>query len=342
MAVVLNPIARTKLSSYIADIARANNVEDAKYTFAVQPVPEQKIIAAYQESADFLKQINVFPVDNAKGEKIGLQIGSSVAGTTDTRVKARTPVAVGTLDLLDEYDCTQTNYDVAYYWSLLNAWKHHPDFKAKLQAMVIKAIALDKLCIGFNGLYRAPTSDRIANPLLQDVKKGWLQKIRDTAPEQHYEGIDDGTGNLVIKVGAGNEFKTVDGLVEFAVEEYIAEQHRESGLIAICGRGILSDKYLPLLNTIQDPTEQLAARTIYANKQLGTLQALHVPKFPAKTILITTPDNLSIYMQSGTLNRSIVEQPEWDRAVDYQSVNEDFVVEDYSKCVLLENIEVEA
>lgn len=177
MAVVLSPVARTKLSSYIADIARANNVEDARHTFAVQPVPEQKIIAAYQESADFLKMINVFPVDNAKGEKIGLQVGTTVAGTTDTRVKARTPVPVGNLDLLDEYDCTQTNYDVAYYWSLLNAWKHHPDFKSKLQAMVIKAIALDKLCIGFNGLFRAPTSDRVANPMLQDVKKGWLQKF---------------------------------------------------------------------------------------------------------------------------------------------------------------------
>jgi hypothetical protein len=94
---------------------------------------------------------------------------------------------------------------------------------------------------------------------------------------------------LVTAIGATHEFKTVDGLVEFAVEEYIAEQHRESGLIAICGRGILSDKYLPLLNTIQDPTEQLAARTIYANKQLGTLPAMHVPSFPAKTILITTP-----------------------------------------------------
>ena len=52
MAVVLSPVARTKLSSYIADIARANNVEDARHTFAVQPVPEQKIIAAYQEAAD--------------------------------------------------------------------------------------------------------------------------------------------------------------------------------------------------------------------------------------------------------------------------------------------------
>lgn len=340
MAVVLSPVARTKLTSYIADIARANNVEDARHTFAVQPVPEQKIIAAYQEAADFLKQINVFPVDNAKGEKIGLQIGTRIAGTTDTRVKPRNPVPVGNLDLLDEYDCTQTNYDVAYYWSLLNAWKHHPNFKSMLQSMVIVAIALDKLCIGFNGLYRAATSDRVANPMLEDVKKGWLQKIRDNAPEQHYEGIDDGTGKMVTKIGAGQEFKTVDGLVEFAVEEYIAEQHRESGLIAICGRGILSDKYLPLLNTIQDPTEQLAARTIYANKQLGTLPAMHVPSFPAKTILITTPKNLSIYLQSGTLNRSIVEQPEWDRAVDFQSVNEDFVVEDYTKCVLIENIEV--
>lgn len=342
MAVVLSPIARTKLSAYMADIARANQVEDVKHSFAVQPVPEQKIIAAYQESADFLKQINVFPVDNATGQKIGLLIGTTIAGTTDTRVKARAPTAVGALDLLDEYNCTQTNYDVAYYWSLLNAWKHHPEFKAKLQAMVINAVALDKLCIGWNGVYRAPTSDRVANPLLQDVKKGWLQKIRDIAPEQHYEGIDDGTGKLVTKIGAGNEFKTLDGLVEYAVEEYIAVQHRESGLVAICGRGVLSDKYLPLLNTIQDPTEQLAARTIYANKQLGTLPALHVPNFPAKTILITHPKNLSIYLQSGTLVRSIAEQPEWDRAVDFQSVNEDFVVEDYSKCVLIENIEVQA
>jgi hypothetical protein len=177
MAVVLSPVARTKLSSYIADIARANNVEDARHTFAVQPVPEQKIIAAYQEVSGLLKQINVFPVDNAKGEKIGLQIGTRIAGTTDTRVKPRNPVPVGNLDLLDEYDCTQTNYDVAYYWSLLNAWKHHPNFKSMLQSMVIVAIALDKLCIGFNGLYRAASSDRVANPMLQDVKKGWLQKF---------------------------------------------------------------------------------------------------------------------------------------------------------------------
>ncbi|EOR07203.1 phage major capsid protein, P2 family [Acinetobacter tandoii] len=342
MSVVLQPQARQLFSSYKADVARANGVESARETFAVLPAPTQKIIQAYQENADFLKLINIWPVDNAKGEKISLSIGTTIAGNTNTNQNPRQPTPVGTLDLLDEYDCTQTNYDVAMKWVLLNAWRHFPDFKKKLQEMVIRAVALDKLCIGFNGIYRAANSDRVANPLLQDVKKGWLQKIREIAPEQYYKGEDVGGGVFKTQVGAGHEFKTLDGLIEFGIEEYIAEQHRDSGLIAICGRGILSDKYLPLLNNVQDPTEQLAARTIYANKQLGTLPAMHVPKFPAKTILITTPDNLSIYIQNGTFNRSIVDQPEWDRAVDFQSINEDFVVEDYTKCLLIENIEVDA
>lgn len=341
MSVVLQPAARQLFNSYKADIARANGVESAKETFAVLPAPTQKIIQAYQQQADFLKLINIWPVDNGKGEKISLSIGTSIAGNTNTNVQPRQPTAVGNLDLVDEYDCTQTNYDVAMKWLLLNAWRHFPDFKKKLQEMVIRAIALDKLCIGFNGLFRAPTSDRAANPLLQDVKKGWLQKIREKAPEQHYKGEDVGGGVFKTLIGAAHEFKTVDALVEFGIEEYIAEQHRESGLVAICGRGILSDKYLPLLNVIQDPTEQIAARIIYANKQLGTLPAMYVPKFPAKTILITTPDNLSIYIQNGTFNRSIVDQPEWDRAVDFQSINEDYVVEDYTKCLLIENIELD-
>lgn len=344
MSVVLQPAARQLFNSYKADVAEANGVQSARETFAVLPVPTQKIIQAYQQQADFLKLINIWPVDNAKGEKIALSIGTTIAGNTNTNLNPRQPTPVGALELVDEYDCTQTNYDVAMKWLLLNAWRHFPDFKKKLQEMVIRAVALDKLCIGWNGVYRAATSDRVANPLLQDVKKGWLQKIRENAPEQHYEGVDVTVGGVTSKktlIGSAHEFKTLDGLIEFGIEEYIAEQHRDSGLIAICGRGILSDKYLPLLNSIQDPTEQLAARTIYANKQLGTLKAMHVPKFPAKTILITTPDNLSIYIQNGTFNRSIVDQPEWDRAVDFQSINEDYVVEDYTKCLLIENIELD-
>ncbi|MFV5516728.1 phage major capsid protein, P2 family [Acinetobacter gerneri] len=344
MSVVLHHETRKKFNSYKADIARANNVENVNETFAVAPAPTQKIISAYQEAADFLKKINFYQVDNASGQKIGLQVGTSVASTTDTRTQPRKPTAVGSLDLLDEYLCTQTNYDVAYYWNLINTWRHFPEFKQKLQQLVTKTIALDKLCIGWNGVYRAPSSDRIANPMLEDVKKGWLQKIRENAPEQCFPGSNFfGDGKFYNMVGQTTDrFKNLDAFVESAIDTFIPRQHRSSGLVAIVGSGLMSSKYLPILNTYHtyQPTEMIAAKTLYATKELGSLQAMYVPKFPERTILITTPDNLSIYMQNGTLVRSIQVQPEWDRDVDFQSVNEDFVVEDYSKCALLENIHV--
>ncbi|MEG1855610.1 MAG: P2 family phage major capsid protein, partial [Acinetobacter sp.] len=124
MSVVLQPAARQLFNSYKADIARANGVESARETFAVLPAPTQKIIQAYQQNADFLKLINVWPVDNAKGEKISLNLGTTIAGNTNTNQNPRQPTAVGSLDLVDEYDCTQTNYDVAMKWLLLNAWRH--------------------------------------------------------------------------------------------------------------------------------------------------------------------------------------------------------------------------
>lgn len=342
MSVVLHPHARQVFNQYKSDIARLNGVESTSENFAVVPAIEQKIITAYQESDEFLKKINIFSVDAQSGEKIALSVGTTIASTTDTRLQKRRPTAVGALEALDQYFCSQTNYDVAYRWILLNAWRHHPNFKTKLAAMVTKAIALDKITIGFNGVFRSPTSDRQAYPLLQDVKRGWLQRIREVAPEQVYSGTTpDGNGGFKIVVGAAGEFKTLDGLVENAIETFIADQYKGGkDLVALVGRGVIADKYLPLLDNVQDPTEQIAARTIYANKVLGTLPTVTPPNFPANTILITSLDNLSIYIQSGTLVRHIAVEPQWDRDVDFQSVNEDFVVEDFDKCVLLENIEV--
>ncbi|WAU72941.1 MULTISPECIES: phage major capsid protein, P2 family [unclassified Acinetobacter] len=342
--VVLNALTKAIFTQYQNDIAGLNGVPNVRENFTVIPAVEQRIIAAYQESDDFLRQINIYPVDNQAGEKIGMGVGTTIASTTDTRTGPRRPISVGETKHLDSYLCTQTNYDVAYKWSLLNAWRHRPEFKKNLAVMVTNAIALDKITIGFNGIYRAANSDREAFPLLQDVKRGWLQRIREVAPEQVYSGITpDGNGGHKITVGPNGEYKTLDGLVETAIQTFIAPQYRRrKDLVAITGSGVIAEKYLPLLDRTQDPTEQIAARTIYANQILGTLQPVLPPQFPENTIFITTLKNLSIYLQSGTLVRSIVVEPAWDRDVDYQSINEDYVVEDYDLCVLLENIEVQA
>ena len=341
MTIVLSAAARQGFSQYAQNIARANEVGSAFERFNVQPAPQQRIIQAYQDSADFLQKINIYPVDNAKGEKLGVGIGTTLASTTDTRQQPRTPTLVVSVDMIDMYDCQQVNYDVAIRWALLNAWAHMPDFKVKLASMVVRAVALDKIRAGWHGRFRAATSSRIQYPNLEDTGRGWLQRIREVAPEQLYSGELVGGVKKTIVSASGPQFKTLDGLVETAVEEIIHEQFRDDDLIVLCGRGILSDKYLPLLNTIQNPTEQISARMIYANKQLGTLPAVYVPFFPAKTILITTFSNLSIYFQNGTFTRQLKEEPEWDRTTDFQSICQDYVVEEYGCTALIENIEVE-
>lgn len=337
MGVALNTQARHQFRQYQQNIATANAVDSTTERFNVQPVPQQKIITAYQQSAEFLQMINIIPVDDAHGQKLGLTV-RSVASNTNTLIQPRRPTAMGAINELDQYLCTQTNYDVAYLYALLNAWSHKPNFQVMLAQMVVKAIALDKIKIGFNGLERRATTDKVAFPLLQDVNIGWFEKIRIWADERVYQG-EDVAGVMKTRVGAGQTFKTIDALVETGINEFIAEQHRESPLVAICGRGILNDKYLPMMNQVLDPTEQLAVRNIYANKQLGTLPALHVPYVPAGSILITSTDNLSIYIQNGSIRRHIKDEPEWDRLSDYQCANEAFVVEDYEKCCLIENVE---
>lgn len=65
---------------------------------------------------------------------------------------------------------------------------------------------------------------------------------------------------------------------------------------------------------------------------------MRVPYFPADQLLITTLKNLSIYNQEGTTRRRLVDEPEYDRIANYESVNLDYVVEDYELAVHVKNI----
>ncbi len=67
---------------------------------------------------------------------------------------------------------------------------------------------------------------------------------------------------------------------------------------------------------------------------------MRVPYFPADAMFITRTDNLSIYFQEGTHRRLIDEVPKRDRIENYESINEDYVIEDYAAGCLVENIEV--
>lgn len=323
---------RFAFNAYLQQLARLNGVavEELSSKFTVEPSVQQTLEDQIQQSAAFLTLINVTPVTEQSGQLLGLGVGSTIAGTTDTTAKEREPVDP-TLMVDVEYKCEQTNFDTVLTYAKLDLWAKFQDFQVRIRDAIVKRQALDRIMIGFNGVKRAKTSNRSENPLLQDVNKGWLQKIREDAPD-HVMGSTTTGGETTpgaVKVGKGGEYANLDAVVMDAVNELIDVVYQDDDdLVVICGRELLSDKYFPLVNKEQENSEKLAADMIISQKRMGGLQAVRAPFFPPNALLITRLDNLSIYWQEDTRRRSVIDNPKRDRIENFESVNEAYVVEE--------------
>ncbi|EAQ5166884.1 phage major capsid protein, P2 family [Salmonella enterica subsp. diarizonae] len=337
-------------NAYLQQLARLNgvDVEELSSKFTVEPSVQQTLEDEIQQSAAFLTLINISPVDEQSGQLLGLGVGSTVAGTTDTTKQDREPTDPMVMEDV-EYKCEQTNFDTVLTYAKLDLWAKFQDFQVRIRNAIIKRQALDRIMIGFNGLARAKTSNRTENPLLQDVNKGWLQKIREDAPDSVMGSTtkDGVTIKGAVKVGKGASkldeggYENLDALVMDAVNELIDVVYQDDDdLVVVCGRELLSDKYFPLVNKDQDNSEKIAADLIISQKRMGGLQAVRAPYFPANALLITRLDNLSIYWQVDTRRRSVIDNPKRDRIENFESVNEAYVVEDYRCAALVENIVV--
>jgi P2 family phage major capsid protein len=328
---------RLAFNAYVEQIAKLNGVPDATVKFAATPSVQQKLETKIQESSDFLSRINNIGVVEQKGEKIGLGIGAPVAGTTNTTAQDRVPSDPTTLDT-QGYECLQTNFDTYLTYAKLDAWAKFADFQTRIRDVILRRQALDVISIGFNGTSRAATSDKVANPLLQDVNKGWLQHYREQAAARV---MDEGANAGAIRVGeaAGRDYFNLDALVFDAVNNLIDPWYREdTELVVILGRDLLADKYFPLINAANPPTEKIAADLIVSQKRVGGLQAVRAPFFPAGKMMITRLDNLSRYYQEGARRRTIVDNAKRDRIENYESSNDAYVVEDFGLGCLVENI----
>ena len=331
---------RKKFNHSLAKVAELNGVESAQVQFTVAPAPAQKMEEKIQASSEFLQKINIIPVDAQTGEAIGLSVNSTIAGRTDTTGNGeRTPTDPTGLGA-DKYECKQTNFDVAIPYAKLDAWAPFADFHQRWTNAVAKAIALDRIMIGFNGISAAATTDRSTNAKLQDVNIGWLQKLRANAAARVMK-----QGAVANKVTYGThadaDYKNLDALVYDAYKSLLDPWFAEDPLlVAIVGRDLMHDKLYPLVADNDAPTERLAADIVISQRRLGGLQAMVAPHFPAGKVLVTRLDNLSIYYQDGARRRAVVDKPEKDRVEFYESSNDAYVIEDYGLCALVENIEV--
>lgn len=330
--------SRRLYNAYLDQVAKLNGVESAAEKFTVEPSVQQTLETKIQESSEFLGRINMVGVAEQMGDKIGLGVSGPIASTTNTTTTDR---ATRDVTVMDEqgYVCTQTNFDTHLTYAKIDAWAKFQDFQTRIRDAILRRQALDRIMVGFNGTSRQATSDFGTNQLLQDVNIGWLQKYRTHASDRVLAEVVAESGKVT--VGATGDYKNLDALVFDAINNMIEPWYQEDGgLVAIMSRDLLADKYFPLINTANPPSEQAALDMVISQKRVGGVQAVRVPYMPAGKIFITSLENLSIYWQEGARRRTVVDNAKRDRIENYESSNEAYVIEDYGYGCLVENIEL--
>ncbi len=335
----LSQAARLKFSALAVAIATTYGVETVREEFNVTPTHAQTLNEKITHSSAFLSRINVIPVSEIKGEKVMLGTSGTVTGRTDTSSADR--VARNVLGLDGQgYELFETHSDVALKYSSIDAWAKFPNFPQRYSAAVQKQIALDRIMIGWNGTSAAATTDRVANPLLQDVNKGWLQIAREQAPEQVLAQGAKVAGK--IQIGATGDYANLDALVH-DVSLMIDEEFRDGGdLIAIVGRELLAHDKAKLYAAQGDtPTEKERIEMAQVIATYGGLPTFTCPHFPSRGVVVTSWDNLSIYFQDTSWRRHIQENPKRSQVEDYNSRNEGYVIEQLGKFAAIESANVE-
>lgn len=197
-------------------------------------------------------------------------------------------------------------------------------FEARARQTLERRILLDRVMIGFRGLMRAADSDRAKYPQLEDVNVGWLQQIREQAPQACTESI---------RVGEGQRFHSLHRLVRHAVNTLLAPAWRDDPqLVALVGADLLPDAVCES----NEPGDDL----VFHKQRLGGLQAATAAFFPGDSILITRLDNLSLYFNQNAVRYRYQEDPAINSVLFYHSSEDAYVVENLAACALIEDVEI--
>lgn len=325
-----------KLNAYVKKVAEQNEVDDATQKFNVTPNGTQKIIGQMRESNWFLKKINIIPVKNQKGESIGLGVTGMIASRTDTSGEGRrVPKDYSGMGAMP-YMCEQTNFDTAIRYDKLDAWAHDKRFNSIISAHTREQIDANKITIGWYGERVEKNTNASSNPNGEDVNKGWFQAMRDYNSERYITEIEPNSGE--IRIGEGGDFINLDLAVLNTKNLLHDACENDSNLIAIIGSDLLAyDKakfYEAHGNT---PSEKSKIQEVQVIGTYGGLPAVKVPGFPSTGIMVTSYDNLSIYIQEGSIRRSMGKKnDEKDQIENFESMNMAYVIEEIGKAAAME------
>lgn len=335
---------QTKLSfaiaAMISEVAAAQGIskEQVSNGYTIAPAAVQTMYDEIAQNTELLQKINLRPKTEKVGEVIGLSSGLIGSNTDTTGAgKERKPKPIHNLSGR-KYSLEKTNFDAALRYDEIDQWAHLTDFPKHVNKKIAESIALSLVTIGMNGTSRADDSDAAANTMLQDVAKGWLQKMREENKARCIGTAGTSVTSVPYGPGATN-YKNLDAVVTDALNIMDERFADRSDFVVLTSRRTVGDKYLRIVNKSGDTaTEIEAGGRLNKERTLGGLPVMYVPNMPQNTLLITPLSNLSIYYQISGERRLIVDNPRKDQLESLQSKNIDFIVEEYGAAVLIENL----
>lgn len=213
---------QTKLSlaiaAMISEVAAAQGIskEQVSNGYTIAPTAVQTMYDEIAQNTELLQKINLRPKTEKVGEVIGLSSGLIGSNTDTTGAgKERKPKPIHNLSGR-KYSLEKTNFDAALRYDEIDQWAHLTDFPKHINKKIAESIALSLVTIGMNGTSRADDSDASTNTMLQDVAKGWLQKMRE---ENKARCIGTaGTSVTAVPYGPGaTNYKNLDAVVTDAL-----------------------------------------------------------------------------------------------------------------------------
>lgn len=308
----------------LTNLAEAYGVPSMDHRFSVDLPQETDLNNAIQESSDFLQMITMAGVTDSKGQALQLGVDGLLAKRTDVSSKDRQPKVLGS-PTGSKWEVAFTEFDVAIPYQLLDQWARYPDFAERYMRAVYRAIALDRITIGWHGVSAtAGDTDSATNPLGQDVNRGWLQILAEENPSHYLQDAGGGVVRINPGVAAGAGYKSVDAAVA-DLYSGIAVEHRTGNEVAVVGSDLVAaDSNKVYSDHSQTPTEKKEIKTMMDS--YGGLPSMGVPRFPTKGIFVGDPSLLHLYFQESGTRRNTEEESKRNRVVDYISSNDAYAI----------------
>ncbi|EOX4919490.1 phage major capsid protein, P2 family [Vibrio alginolyticus] len=289
---MLNAISTQYLQEFSATMLTSAGASVGQTMFNLTPPMETKLRQAIMQSDAFLGMIAMLPVQQIKGQVVDVGNDGLSTGRGNNE---RFSVEVGQSG--NTYELVKTDSGAHILWETMTQWANSGsknEWLKMMQNAISRRFALDILRVGFNGTSAATVTDPVANPLGQDVNKGWLTIAKEKKASQVLASAQlDPTG------ATADSYKNLDSLVQDLINTTIAPEHRQDpDLVVMVGSNLVSAEQHRLLEAANTPTEHKAAQQLA--KTIAGKQAYTPPFFPADMVWVTNTKNLQVLTQEGT------------------------------------------